>query len=598
MNSIFLYENDSFQRDGITSNVYFIAQDYGKHTALTLSRFHAKTTLASPTLARAGGFGTKDVRIRFVIYQLLQAIAFLHSKSLVLDELTPSNILLDDYLWLRLPMSLSDRSCMSAIRKKSDPRMPRGYSKINKLKIYKSVDYDVPLTMQWINGKISNFDYVMAINHAAGRSMMDPLYHPILPWVTDFSKMNPEPGLGLRDLTKTKFRLSKGDPQLETTYKHSDPPHHIPESLSELTYYIYLARRTPLQVLRRVVRDVFVPEHYPSSMSRMYEWTPDECIPEFFTDPTVFESIHKHLHLPDLELPNFLSSPEIFIRHHRQIFESDYVSSNIHHWIDLTFGYCLQGPQAVMNMNVPLRQTLTACERLGDSPSLEKHPGFCMLFHQPHPRKKLPLPSNQIRSVTQSPTKRLIKYPVDKLSYFKNSSNSKELMQSSSKIKSSVLSSSLEAFIDLDTRPNNYKSKRKYEKKLTLLESANLQSSQGSNSNIPSNVFSFGSSYSISKGSHSTHPQNPRMQSLSIAYDTQPTWVALELAEDADISSEVVSKVRQRELEQYGVDYRFAERYYSLLSPSYNIPNDDVIASLESEQGTIDIRFVRGFIDF
>lgn len=49
------------------------------------------------------------------------------------------------------------------------------------------------------------------------------------------------------------------------------------------------------QVLKRVVRDVFVPEHYPQSISRIYDWTPDECIPEFYCDPTAFESIHKEV---------------------------------------------------------------------------------------------------------------------------------------------------------------------------------------------------------------------------------------------------------------------------------------------------------------
>lgn len=165
----------------------------------------------------------------------------------------------------------------------------------------------------------------------------------------------------------------KGDAQLETTFLHSNPPHHVPESLSELTYYIYLARRTPIQVLRRVVRDVFVPKHYPHSMSRFYDWSPDECIPEFFTDPTVLQSIHTEYGLMDVDLPAFTSTPTDFIAHHRKILESDDVSENLHKWIDLTFGYCLDGEAARENLNVPLKQTLSDGATID---SLDKHPGY------------------------------------------------------------------------------------------------------------------------------------------------------------------------------------------------------------------------------
>ena len=243
---------------------------YFRDSLPTLSRL--VTSLSCASLARESGEGVKDVRLRFVIYQLLQLIAYTHSQGLCIDLSSPQLVTLTENVWVNMGVQCSDRlilaaECVSKIKRHKF--QSAGTGSIDELEVALStakiktllgVDYEgnlpaneiqrppnyyEPITMQWVNGKISNFEYILAINAAAGRNMLDPAHHPVLPWVTDFTsefKSGSDVSM-LRDLTKSKFRLSKGDCQLETTFEHSNPPHHIPEILSELTYYIYMARR-------------------------------------------------------------------------------------------------------------------------------------------------------------------------------------------------------------------------------------------------------------------------------------------------------------------------------------------------------------------
>lgn len=140
----------------------------------------------------------------------------------------------------------------------------------------------------------------------------------------------------------SKFRLNKGDAHLDLIYQasvqSSQVPYHLTEFLSEITYFVYKSRVTDKGTLCQHVRRNWVPNEYPVSMSRLYAWTPEECIPEFFCDERIFESIHDDL--PDLKVPEWCNgSVAEFLRSHRLLLESDSVSRKLHHWIDLVFGY-------------------------------------------------------------------------------------------------------------------------------------------------------------------------------------------------------------------------------------------------------------------
>lgn len=352
----------------------------------------------------------------FIIYQLLQALLTMHDRSLTLGDITLNDIYLTDNLWIHvLPRLNSNLHIQEAVNVDKNHSVQsthecrlaghvNDYS--HRCVICGKKSYDkVTLTGKenvaqlcelWVEGQLSNFTYLTALNQLSGRKYGEPNNHHVFPWVTDFSTRC---GNNWRDLTKSKFRLNKGDRQLDLTYESSltQVAHHVSDVLSSITYYVYMARRTPKSVLCKNVRTIWVPAEYPSSIQRLQEWTPDECIPEFFSDPSVFKSIHEDLN--DLEVPPWSSSPEDFVEKHREALESSYVSERLHHWIDLTFGYKyveyftsvtiiiyvdifsyrLSGSAAIKSKNVCL-QLVDGHKSLTDS-------GIVQLFTHPHPAR-------------------------------------------------------------------------------------------------------------------------------------------------------------------------------------------------------------------
>ncbi|KAG0473397.1 hypothetical protein HPP92_015254 [Vanilla planifolia] len=77
--------------------------------------------------------------------------------------------------------------------------------------------------------------------------------------------------------------------------------------------------------------------------------------------------------------PSWASSPEDFILLHRNALESERVARQIHHWIDITFGYKLSGEPAIAAKNVMLP--------LSD-PLVPRSMGRRQLFTRPHPMRQ------------------------------------------------------------------------------------------------------------------------------------------------------------------------------------------------------------------
>lgn len=233
---------------------------------------------------------------------------------------------------------------------------------------------------RWQNGEISNFQYLMHLNTLAGRGYSDLTQYPVFPWVlADYESEN----LDLSD-PKTFRKLEKpmgcqtleGEEEFKKRYESWDDPevpkfHYGSHYSSAGIVLFYLLRLPPFSAenqklqggqfdhadrLFNSVRDTWLSAAGKGNTSDV-----KELIPEFFYMPEFLEN-RFNLDLGekqsgekvgDVVLPPWAKgSTREFIRKHREALESDFVSENLHHWIDLIFGYKQRGKAAEEAVNV------------------------------------------------------------------------------------------------------------------------------------------------------------------------------------------------------------------------------------------------------
>eukprot|EP01121_Diplochlamys_sp_Union-15-3_P019956 TRINITY_DN7642_c0_g1_i1.p1 TRINITY_DN7642_c0_g1~~TRINITY_DN7642_c0_g1_i1.p1 ORF type:complete len:629 (+),score=81.03 TRINITY_DN7642_c0_g1_i1:50-1888(+) len=237
------------------------------------------------------------------------------------------------------------------------------------------------LTKKWQKGLITNFEYLIHLNTLAGRSFNDLTQYPVFPFIlADYKSetIDSANSSTFRDLTKpmgaqNHERLMKfiGKFNDIITYSPDDTPYFYGSHYSNIgTVLHYMVRLEPFsQYLFEFQSGKFdVPDRSFYSLGHTWELSSSksgsdvkELIPEFFFFPD-FLSNENHYDLgvkqdgatvDDVILPPWSGqNPRKFIQMHREILESSFVSKNLHHWIDLIFGYQQTGEEAIKAYNV------------------------------------------------------------------------------------------------------------------------------------------------------------------------------------------------------------------------------------------------------
>ncbi|TWU72947.1 hypothetical protein ED733_002830 [Metarhizium rileyi] len=237
-----------------------------------------------------------------------------------------------------------------------------------------------PIVKRWQRGEMSNFHYLMMVNTMAGRTFNDLTQYPVFPWIlADYTSedLDLEDPATFRDLSKpmgaqTQDRVS-GFVETYGALKEigQTPFHYGTHYSSAMIVSSYLIRLPPfVQSYLLVQGDSFdhadrlfqsVGDAWASASARN-KTDVRELIPEFFCLPEFLSNINGYdfgrkqstgAQVDHVKLPPWAKGdPKIFIAKHREALESPHVSENLHHWIDLVFGYKQRGDAAVDNLNV------------------------------------------------------------------------------------------------------------------------------------------------------------------------------------------------------------------------------------------------------
>uniref|UniRef100_A0A672ZS73 Neurobeachin n=1 Tax=Sphaeramia orbicularis TaxID=375764 RepID=A0A672ZS73_9TELE len=233
------------------------------------------------------------------------------------------------------------------------------------------------MTQRWQRREISNFEYLIFLNTISGRSFNDLNQYPVFPWVItnyDSEELDLTLPSNFRDLSKpigalNPKRAAFFSDRYESWEDDQVPKFHYGTHYSTSSFTLmWLLRIEPFTTffLNFQGGKFDHADRTFSSVSRAWRNcqrdTSDvkELIPEFYYLPEMFVNANTYnlgvmedgTVVSDVELPPWAKSPEEFVRINRLALESEFVSCQLHQWIDLIFGYKQQGPEATRALNV------------------------------------------------------------------------------------------------------------------------------------------------------------------------------------------------------------------------------------------------------
>lgn len=287
-------------------------------------------------------------------------------------------------------------------------------------------------TKLWIRGEMTNFDYLMTLNIASGRSFEDLTSYPVFPWVLsnyETEELDLSNPAVFRDLSKPMGALGeKRAAQFRDRFESlnefraadSAPPFFYGTHYSCTGYVLhYLLRLQPFTNMAishqggqfdkpdRLFRSIEASWKSASqeNIQDVRELVPEfYCLPEFLVNRSniAFGQTQRGEIVDDVVLPPWAKGdPVKFIEMHRSALESRYVSENLHLWIDLIFGYRQRGAEAEKAANLFVHvtydgevdidaiddpvlkaSTISQINNFGQTPS--------QIFTKPHPKRVVP----------------------------------------------------------------------------------------------------------------------------------------------------------------------------------------------------------------